>query len=128
LDSVIPQRYFSDDAIAGLWQGSLQGIFMTGWGCREGLHSLVSGAASPSESSGASLRAGINCLGVDPSFAGWVMPYVARLFERFVSAGNGCRFCLFSTERNQHIFDRIQNHVKFEVVVIHGTAALANRG
>lgn len=82
------------------------------------LHSLSAGAASPSESSRASLRVGINCLDVAPSFLGGVTTYVPRFFEGFASAGNGCRFRTFVTERDQHLFEQFRNHDQFEFIVI----------
>jgi hypothetical protein len=82
------------------------------------LHSLPTGAASPSDNSRASLRVGINCLDVNPSFVGGVTTYVLGFLEGFASAGNGCRFRTFVTEGNQHLFEQFRNHDNFEIVVI----------
>jgi glycosyltransferase involved in cell wall biosynthesis len=78
----------------------------------------MSGAASPSDDFSASMRVGINCLAVDPSFVGGVNSYVLGLLEGFASAGNGCRFRTFVTERNQHLFEPFRNRHNFEIVVI----------
>ena len=78
----------------------------------------LSGSASLSDNSRASMRVGINCLDVDPSFVGGVTTYALGLLEGFASAGNGCRFRTFVTEGNQHLFEPFRNRDRFEVVVI----------
>jgi len=83
----------------------------------KGVDSLPA-ASSPSENSGASIRVGINCLDVNPSFVGGVTTYVLGLLEGFASAGNGCQFRIFTTEGNQHLFEQFRNRNPFEVIVI----------
>jgi glycosyltransferase involved in cell wall biosynthesis len=78
---------------------------------------LPSAALAP-ESSRASIRVGINCLDVNPSFVGGVTTYTVGLLEGFANAGNGCRFHIFVTEGNQHLFEQFRNRDRFEVVVV----------
>jgi glycosyltransferase involved in cell wall biosynthesis len=62
------------------------------------------------------MRLGINCLDVDPSFVGGVTTYTVGLLEGFASAGNGCRFNIFVTKQNQHLFEQFRNRPYFEIV------------
>jgi glycosyltransferase involved in cell wall biosynthesis len=64
------------------------------------------------------MRVGINCLQLDPSFVGGVTTYALGLLEGFANAGNGCRFLVFVTAENQHLFEPFRNRDRFEVVVI----------
>lgn len=64
------------------------------------------------------MRVGINCLDVNPSFVGGVTTYTLGLLEGFASAGNGCRFHIFVTDGNQHLFEQFRSHDHFEVIVI----------
>jgi glycosyltransferase involved in cell wall biosynthesis len=64
------------------------------------------------------MQVGINCLDVNPSFVGGVTTYTLGLLEGFASAGNGCRFRIFVTEGNQHLFEQFRNCDHFEVLVI----------
>jgi glycosyltransferase involved in cell wall biosynthesis len=78
----------------------------------------LSGAASSSDNSRASMQVGINCLDVNPSFVGGVTTYALGLLEGFTTAGNGCRFSVFVTEENQRLFERFLNCDNFRIVVI----------
>jgi len=64
------------------------------------------------------MKVGINCLQVDPSYAGGVTTYVLGLLDGFADAGNGCRFRLFATGRNQHLFGKFAKHDNFDLVVV----------
>lgn len=64
------------------------------------------------------MQVGINCLDVNPSFVGGVTTYVLGLLEGFGCAGNGCRFRVFVTEGNQHLFGQFRNRENFEISVI----------
>jgi len=64
------------------------------------------------------MRVAINCLQVDPSFVGGVTTYVLGLLEGFANAGDGCRFLIFVTAENQHLFKPFRNRDRFEVVEI----------
>jgi glycosyltransferase involved in cell wall biosynthesis len=77
-------------------------------------------ASSPSENYRTSIRVGINCLDVNPSFVGGVTTYTVGLLEGFASAGNGCRFHIFVTEGNQHLFEQFRNRDHFKVIVAGG--------
>jgi glycosyltransferase involved in cell wall biosynthesis len=67
------------------------------------------------------MQIGINCLDVNPSFVGGVTTYTAGLLDGFAKVGNGCRFRLFVTERNQGLFNSFRTRSHFEVVVVGGT-------
>ena len=73
---------------------------------------------SGSNGSAASMRVGINCLDINPSFVGGVTTYTLGLLEGFASAGNGCRFRIFVAEGNQHLFEEFRNRNHFEVIAI----------
>jgi len=70
------------------------------------------------DNSKASIGVGINCLDVDPSFVGGVTTYTLGLLEGFASAGNGCRFHIFVTSGNQHLFEQFRNRDHFNVHVL----------
>jgi len=64
------------------------------------------------------MRVGINCLQIDPSYAGGVNTYTLGVLKGFASIGQGCRFQLYVSEANQHLFEEYRRHDQFEVVVI----------
>ena len=66
------------------------------------------------------MKVGINCLQVYPSFVGGVTTYALGLLEGFANAGNGCRFQVYVTEENQHLFEEFRKHDKFDVVAVGG--------
>src|SRR5207302_4132157 len=74
--------------------------------------------ASPSKVSGASMRVGINCLDINPSFVGGVTTYALGLLEGFAAVGNECRFRAFVTRENRHLFASFQKRDNFEIFVI----------
>lgn len=82
-----------------------------------GLDSL-SDATFSSVHSGASLRVGINCVGVNPSFVGGVTTYALGLLQGFAAVGNGCQFRIFVTEGNQHLFEQFKSRDNFQLIVI----------
>jgi len=50
------------------------------------------------------MKIGIDCLKIEPSFAGGLNTYTLGLFGGFASAGNGHRFHVYVTRANQHLF------------------------
>jgi len=66
------------------------------------------------------MQVGINCLQVHPSFVGGVTTYALGLLEGFANAGNGCRFQVYVTQENQHLFEKFRKHDKFDVVTVGG--------
>jgi len=64
------------------------------------------------------MRVGINCLDVNPAFVGGVTTYTLGLLEGFANAGNGCRFHVFVTPGNQHLFEQFRKRDHFDVRVI----------
>jgi len=67
---------------------------------------------------GAFMRVAINCLQVDPSYTGGVNTYTLGLLEGFAAAGNGCRFRLYVTTANQHLFEKFRNRDHFEITAV----------
>jgi glycosyltransferase involved in cell wall biosynthesis len=61
---------------------------------------------------------GINCVQVDASFVGGVTTYALGLLEGLGSAGNGCRFRVFVSKENEHLFASFRRRDNFEIVVI----------
>jgi glycosyltransferase involved in cell wall biosynthesis len=61
---------------------------------------------------------GINCLDVNPGFVGGVTTYTLGLLEGFANAGNGCRFCVFVTQENEHLFSNFRNRCNFDMFVV----------
>jgi len=66
------------------------------------------------------MRVGINCLQVDPSFVGGVTSYTVGLLQGFAHVRNGCRFRVYVTAENQHLFETLRTHDHFGVVVTDG--------
>lgn len=66
-----------------------------------------------------SIGIGINCLDVNPSFVGGVTTYVLGLLQGFAALKTLCRFRVFATGENQHLFDDFQHHDNFDLVVLH---------
>src|SRR5260221_2590013 len=73
-----------------------------------------------SNRSDVSLRVGINCTQIYPAFVGGVNTYALGLLEGFASAGNGCRFQVYVTDGNQHLFEEFRKYDKFDVVGVGG--------
>jgi glycosyltransferase involved in cell wall biosynthesis len=78
----------------------------------------LSSAASPSKEFNTLMRVGMNCLDVNPSFVGGVTTYALGLLEGFASVGNGCRFRVFVTRENYHLFANFRKRDNFEIIVI----------
>src|SRR6266851_7225061 len=74
----------------------------------------VHGCGVSSRSNAGAMKVGINCLQIDPSYVGGVTTYVLGLLEGFADAGSGCRFRLFATGRNQHLFGKFATHDNFD--------------
>jgi glycosyltransferase involved in cell wall biosynthesis len=64
------------------------------------------------------MRVAFNCLQVDPSYAGGVNTYTLGLLDGFAATGNGCRFRLYVTSENQHLFEKFREHKHFDVITI----------
>jgi glycosyltransferase involved in cell wall biosynthesis len=72
-----------------------------------------------SKASTVSMKVGINCLQIDPTYVGGVTTYVLGLLEGFANLDYGCRFRLFVTEANQQVFQRFAKHDSFDVITVH---------
>lgn len=55
----------------------------------------------------APVRVAINCLQVDPRYVGGVTTYVLGLLEGFAQSPNGCRFRVFVSSANEHLFQKL---------------------
>jgi glycosyltransferase involved in cell wall biosynthesis len=64
------------------------------------------------------MRVAINCLQIDPSYAGGVNTYTLGLLEGFAAIANGCRFRLYVTSANQHLFEKFRKRDHFDLVAI----------
>jgi glycosyltransferase involved in cell wall biosynthesis len=64
------------------------------------------------------MRVAINCLSLDPSFAGGLNTFTLGLLEGFAGVANGHQFRLYSTSGNQQLFEFLQGRKNFEVVVL----------
>ncbi len=64
------------------------------------------------------MQVGINCLQIDPAYIGGVNTYTLGLLEGFAAAKNGCRFQLYVTEANQHLFEKFRAHNHFAFTVV----------
>jgi len=64
------------------------------------------------------MRVAINCLQIDPSYAGGVNTYTLGLLKGFAASGNGCRFRVYVTSANQHLFEKLRKHNHFDLVTI----------
>lgn len=73
------------------------------------------------------MRVAINCLQIDPSYAGGVNTYTLGLLEGFASIGNGCRFRVYVTSANQHLFEKFRNRNGFQVVAIENRNVLLRK-
>jgi glycosyltransferase involved in cell wall biosynthesis len=66
-----------------------------------------------------SIKVGINCLQIDPSYVGGVTTYVLGLLEGFANLDYGGRFRLFVTEANQQVFQKFAKCPSFDVITVH---------
>jgi glycosyltransferase involved in cell wall biosynthesis len=64
------------------------------------------------------MRVAVNCLQVHPDFVGGVTTYVLGLLGGFRDADCSCRFRLFVSEANQHLFSSFRQCDNFEVIVV----------
>jgi len=64
------------------------------------------------------MRVAFNCLQVDPFYAGGVNTYTLGLLDGFAAIGNGCRFQLYVTSENQHLFEKFREHKHFDLITI----------
>jgi glycosyltransferase involved in cell wall biosynthesis len=64
------------------------------------------------------MRVAINCLQIDPSYAGGVNTYTLGLLEGFAAIGNGCRFRLYVTSANQHVFEKFRKRDHFDLITV----------
>lgn len=63
-----------------------------------------------------STRVAINCLQVDPEYAGGVTSYVLGLLEGFIRASNGCQFRVFISRANEPLFRALRKRGNLEFV------------
>jgi len=63
------------------------------------------------------MRIGINCLKIDPFFAGGLNTYVFGLLDGFAAAANGHGFHLYVSHANQHLFAKYAGEKGFELIV-----------
>jgi len=64
------------------------------------------------------MRVAINCLRLDPSFAGGVNTYARGLLEGFANVANGHQFQLYASNWNQGLFESFRHRKNFEVIVL----------
>lgn len=86
----------------------------------------IASAVAPT-SAGFSRRIGINCLDVNPAFVGGVTTYVFGLLEGFARLETNCRFRLFVSRANQHLFNRFEQYRTFDISVV-DTSSVGTRG
>ena len=60
------------------------------------------------------MRVTINCLQVDPEYAGGVTSYVLGLLEGFIQASNGCQFRVFISRANERLFHALRKRRTLE--------------
>jgi glycosyltransferase involved in cell wall biosynthesis len=64
------------------------------------------------------MQVGINCLQIDPAYAGGVNTYTLGLLEGFASTRNGCRIQLYVTRANRLLFEKFRENGHFAMTVI----------
>ncbi len=64
------------------------------------------------------MRVAINCLRIGSSFYGGLNAYARGLLEGFANTGNGHRFQLYVTSRNQELIELFRNRKNFEVIAL----------
>jgi glycosyltransferase involved in cell wall biosynthesis len=64
------------------------------------------------------MRVAINCLQIDPYYVGGVNTYTLGLLEGFAGIANSCRFRLYVTSANRHLFEKFRKYDHFELVAI----------
>jgi glycosyltransferase involved in cell wall biosynthesis len=62
------------------------------------------------------MNVAINCLQVDPEFVGGVTSYVLGLLEGFTQTSNGCRFRVFTTRANGHLFNGLPQSDRLDFI------------
>ena len=64
------------------------------------------------------MRVSVNCIQVNPLFVGGVTTYALGLLDGLAKAGPRCRFRLFVSDANRHLFERFAGLANFEVVAV----------
>jgi len=64
------------------------------------------------------MQVGINCLQIDPAYAGGVNTYTLGLLEGFAAKQNGCRVRLYVTGANRRLFEKFRENSHFAMTVI----------
>jgi glycosyltransferase involved in cell wall biosynthesis len=64
------------------------------------------------------MRVGVNCLQIDPSYAGGVNAYTFGLLDGFAKQVNGGSFQLYVHAGNQHLFEQYRSQTDWKVVVV----------
>jgi glycosyltransferase involved in cell wall biosynthesis len=64
------------------------------------------------------MQIGIDCLKIEPSFAGGLNTYTLGLLGGFAAAGNGHRFHVYVTRANQHLFAKQGSQRNLELTVV----------
>lgn len=65
------------------------------------------------------MRIGVNCLQIDPAYAGGVNTYTLGLLAGFARlSSRDCFFRLYVTKANQHLFEEFRTQDHFEIAVL----------
>lgn len=64
------------------------------------------------------MRISINCTQVNPRFVGGVTTYTLGLLEGLAKVGQSCRFRVFVSTANQHLFEPFRPFHNFEIVQV----------
>jgi glycosyltransferase involved in cell wall biosynthesis len=74
------------------------------------------------------MRIGVSCLQIDPDYAGGVNTYALGLLEGFARLASNCRFRLYVTKTNQHLFEKFRKREHFELAVVEHLPFAAKKG
>lgn len=73
------------------------------------------------------MRVGINCISLDPNYAGGINSFTLGLLAGFESLSGGDSFVIFANSANVHLFERWQNVPNFRLVVMDATSIRARK-
>jgi glycosyltransferase involved in cell wall biosynthesis len=66
------------------------------------------------------MRIGVNCLAINPDYAGGVTSYTFGLLDGFAEVNKGHSFIIFTNSANVHLFKRYETTPGFRVMMIDG--------
>ena len=69
------------------------------------------------------MRIGVNCLNLDPNYAGGVMTYTLGLLDAWSKVAKDERFVIIANQQNANLFEKYTQHPNFTLLVLDSSIA-----